>query len=246
MRADRASPRRAVGRGTGLDAAGLERKRATVAAALAPPRRAAAGAASALRRVGGLELAALAGAVGAAATLRLPVMLDGYAIGVAALAAVAPRSGWPARVLIAGHRSAEPGHELVLTELGLEPLLDLRLRLGEASGALLALPLIEAAGALHRQMGTFEEAGVAARADEPAAWPRRRLAGGCSRGLLGALAFLTIVPVPAAGAAALRRRRGLVPARRRGGRRARRRRARSAPSRARAAARARRSRWSCS
>ena len=132
----------------------------TVAAALAPPRRARCAARDALRRVGGLELAALAGAVGAAATLRLPVILDGYAVAAAALAAVR-LDPTGRRVLIAGHRSAEPGHALVLTELGLEPLLDLRLRLGEASGALLALPLIEAAGALHRRMGTFAEAGVA-------------------------------------------------------------------------------------
>lgn len=63
-------------------------------------------------------------------------------------------------VLIAGHRSAEPGHGLVLEELGLEPLLDLRMRLGEASGALIALSIVEAAGALHGSMATFEEAGV--------------------------------------------------------------------------------------
>jgi nicotinate-nucleotide--dimethylbenzimidazole phosphoribosyltransferase len=66
-------------------------------------------------------------------------------------------------VLIAGHRSAERGHRLALAELGLEPLLDLRLRLGEASGALLALPLIAAAGALHAQMATFAQAGVTRR-----------------------------------------------------------------------------------
>ena len=65
--------------------------------------------------------------------------------------------------LIASHRSAEPGHDLVLAELGLEPLLDLRLRLGEASGGLLALPIIGAAGALHAGMATFEEAGVERR-----------------------------------------------------------------------------------
>ncbi len=152
------SPAVAVGRGTGLDAAGLERKRATVTASigrhgsrLAPLH--------ALRAVGGLELAALAGAAAAAAALRLPVLLDGYAVATAALVAARldPLTG---EGLIATHRSAEPGHGLVLTELGLEPLLDLRLRLGEASGALLALPLIEAAGALHRRMGTFEESGV--------------------------------------------------------------------------------------
>jgi nicotinate-nucleotide--dimethylbenzimidazole phosphoribosyltransferase len=153
-----ASPQLAVGRGTGMDAAGLERKRATVAAAL---RRHGArlGPREALRAVGGLEFAALAGACGEAARLRLPVVLDGYAATAAALAAVQLGPA-VAESLIAGHRSAEPGHELLLVELGLEPLLDLRLRLGEASGALLALPLIAAAGALHEEMGTFEESRV--------------------------------------------------------------------------------------
>jgi nicotinate-nucleotide--dimethylbenzimidazole phosphoribosyltransferase len=153
-----ASPSVAVGRGTGLDAEGLERKRALVAAALAlhgSPLEPLA----ALAAVGGLELAALAGAATAAERRGLPVVLDGYAGGAAALVAarIAPAVG---EVLVASHRSAEPGHELVLAELGLEPLLDLRLRLGEASGALLALPIIAAAGALHRGMATFEEAGV--------------------------------------------------------------------------------------
>ena len=113
----------------------------------------------ALKAVGGLEFAALAGAVLEAARLRVPVILDGYAVGAAALAAarLEPMAG---EVLIAGHRSAEPGHDVVLAELGLEPLLDLRLRLGEASGGLLALPLIEAAATLHRGMATFAEADV--------------------------------------------------------------------------------------
>ncbi|HEY1855168.1 MAG TPA: nicotinate-nucleotide--dimethylbenzimidazole phosphoribosyltransferase [Solirubrobacterales bacterium] len=151
-------PELTVGRGSGLDAAGLERKRGMVTSALAlhgsplPAR-------EALRAVGGLELAALSGAIAAACALRLPVVLDGYAVGVAALVA-AQLDPLATELLIASHHSAEPGHGLVLTELGLEPLLDLRLRLGEASGALLALPLIETAGALHRRMGTFEEAGV--------------------------------------------------------------------------------------
>ncbi|MHB1468846.1 MAG: nicotinate-nucleotide--dimethylbenzimidazole phosphoribosyltransferase, partial [Solirubrobacteraceae bacterium] len=137
----------------------VERKRATVTAAL-ERHGARLGAREALRTVGGLELAALAGAVGEAARLRLPVLLDGYAVTAAALAAVQldPPVG---EVLIASHRSAEPGHDPLLAELGLEPLLDLRLRVGEASGALLALPLIEAAGALHSGMGTFAESGVA-------------------------------------------------------------------------------------
>jgi nicotinate-nucleotide--dimethylbenzimidazole phosphoribosyltransferase len=155
-----------VGRGSGLDAGGVERKRAVVAAAIArhgsglPAR-------EALLAFGGLELAALAGAAREAVRLRLPVILDGYAAATAGLVACGldPAVG---EVLIAGHRSAEPGHDLVLAELGLEPLLDLRMRLGEASGAGLALSVIEAAGALHREMATFEEAEVdRARAGRP-------------------------------------------------------------------------------
>ena len=148
-----------VGRGAGVDAAGLDRKRAVVAQAVErhgsrpDPR-------EALIAVGGLELAGLAGAAAEAIALGLPVVLDGYAVGAAALAAVRLDPA-VAEGLIASHRSAEPGHALVLAELGLEPLLDLRLRLGEASGALLALPIIEASGALHREMATFEESGVA-------------------------------------------------------------------------------------
>ena len=153
-----ASPAVTVGRGTGMDSGGLERKRGVVEAALdhhgwrLGPR-------DALRAVGGLELAALAGAASEAARLRLPVVLDGYAVGAAALAA-AQLEPLVAEAFIAGHRSAEPGHDVVLAELGLEPLLDLRLRLGEASGGLLALPLIEAAATLHREMATFAEADV--------------------------------------------------------------------------------------
>jgi len=152
-------PQTVVGRGTGMDSAGLERKRAVVTRALQhhgsplPVHKA-------LCALGGLELAALTGAAREAARLCLPVLLDGYAVTVAALAAVQMQAT-VAETLIAGHRSAEPGHDLLLAELGLEPLLDLRLRLGEASGALLALELIQAAGALHADMGTFEETHVA-------------------------------------------------------------------------------------
>jgi nicotinate-nucleotide--dimethylbenzimidazole phosphoribosyltransferase len=156
-----ASPAETVGRGTGLDSAGLERKRALVARAL-ERNGAPAGGRDTLLAVGGLELAALAGAVAEAARRRLPVLLDGYAVTVAALAAVRLDPG-VGEVLIAGHRSAEPGHARVLEELGLEPLLDLRMRLGEASGALIALPIVEAAGALHGSMATFEEAGIERR-----------------------------------------------------------------------------------
>jgi len=145
----------AVGRGTGMDAKGLERKRAVVDQALTRHGHHL-GPLEALSAMGGLELAVLAGACLEAATLRLPVLLDGFATSVAALAAVGiePTVG---ELLFAGHRSAEPGHQIALLELGLEPILDLRLRLGEGSGALLALPTLEAAAALFGQMGTFAE-----------------------------------------------------------------------------------------
>ncbi|MSW53123.1 MAG: nicotinate-nucleotide--dimethylbenzimidazole phosphoribosyltransferase [Actinobacteria bacterium] len=152
------TPELAVGRGAGADAAGLERKRTVVREALdragrpTTPLRA-------LRELGGFELAGVVGAILEAARRRVPVVLDGFAVGVCALAAV--RLAPAAReALVAGHRSAEPAHGAVLAQLGLEPLLDLRLRLGEASGAALALPLIEQAGRLHRDMETFAEAGV--------------------------------------------------------------------------------------
>lgn len=148
------------GRGTGIDAQMLLRKQELVATALAVNGLPAAGdPLECLRRVGGLELAALAGALLGAAAARRPVLLDGFATGVVALAAY--RTVPALRdYLIAGHRSAEPAHARVLVELGLEPLLDLRLRLGEASGAALALPLVGLAGRLHAEMARFDEANV--------------------------------------------------------------------------------------
>ena len=147
------------GRGTGLDAQGLERKRTLVTAALSantPDRH---DPLECLRRVGGLEFAATCGALLAAATARRPILLDGVVPTVAAL--VACRLAPALRdYLIAGHRSAEPAHDHALTELGLEPLLDLRLRLGEASGAALALPLIGLAARLHTEMRHFDDAAV--------------------------------------------------------------------------------------
>jgi nicotinate-nucleotide--dimethylbenzimidazole phosphoribosyltransferase len=152
-------PDAVCGRGTGLDAQGLERKRAAVAGALAEHAPDPANPLECLRRVGGLDLAAIAGALLAAAAARRPVVLDGFAVGVAALVAVRLEP-CVRDYLLAGHRSAEPAHARVLVELGLEPLLDLRLRLGEASGALLSLPLLELASRLHAEMGTFRESGV--------------------------------------------------------------------------------------
>jgi nicotinate-nucleotide--dimethylbenzimidazole phosphoribosyltransferase len=153
-----ASSERTVGRGTGMDAPGLARKRAIVTAAV-ELHGGRLDARAALLALGGLELAALVGATIECSRRHIPVVLDGYATTVAALLAarIDPRVG---ECLIASHRSSEPGHDLVLAELGLEPLLDLRLRLGEASGGLLAIPLIEASGALYQQMATFEESSV--------------------------------------------------------------------------------------
>ncbi|MDE3131700.1 MAG: nicotinate-nucleotide--dimethylbenzimidazole phosphoribosyltransferase, partial [Acidobacteriota bacterium] len=155
----RLPPEAVCGRGTGLDAQGLARKRAAVAAALAANAPEPNDPLECLRRVGGLELAALVGALLAAASEKRLIILDGFAVGVAALTAYRLQ---PALrdYLIAGHRSAEPAHHRVLTELGLEPLLDLRLRLGEASGAALALPLLSLASKLHHGMRHFDEAGV--------------------------------------------------------------------------------------
>jgi nicotinate-nucleotide--dimethylbenzimidazole phosphoribosyltransferase len=113
----------------------------------------------ALATVGGLEIAALVGAMLAAGEARVPVVLDGFITGAAALVAVAITPNLGPR-LIASHRSTEPGHRIVLDQLALEPLLDLELRLGEGSGAALALPIIRAAALLLSEMATFDSAGV--------------------------------------------------------------------------------------
>jgi nicotinate-nucleotide--dimethylbenzimidazole phosphoribosyltransferase len=116
-----------------------------------------------LREVGGLEIAALAGFYTAAAEAGVPVLLDGFITTAAALVAVRanPQVGeW----LLASHVSQEQGHRSALAALNLNPVLDLGLRLGEASGAALAFPIIQSALTLHREMATFTEAGVAAGA----------------------------------------------------------------------------------
>jgi len=154
----RLPPEAVCGRGTGLDAQGLERKRAAVAAALRT-NEVNGDTLECLRCLGGHEFSALVGAMLACAAARRVVLLDGFATGVAAL--VACRLQPAVRdYLLAGHRSAEPAHGVVLSELGLEPLLDLRMRLGEASGAALALPLLTLAARLHNEMGRFAESGV--------------------------------------------------------------------------------------
>jgi nicotinate-nucleotide--dimethylbenzimidazole phosphoribosyltransferase len=153
-----------VGRGTGLDDAQLARKQAVIARAIARHRPQAQTPFDALCAVGGLEIAALVGAmIGAAADL-LPVVIDGFIGTVAALAAT--RIAPPARdALLFAHRSAETGHRLALEALDAVPLLDLNMRLGEGSGAALALPLIEASARLLREMASFEQAGVSTKRD---------------------------------------------------------------------------------
>ena len=147
------------GRGTGVDDEGLRRKVEAVRLALAANEPAADDPVGALAALGGYELAALVGVCLGAAAAGAVTLLDGFVTGAAALVAarLAPEA---AARMVASHRSPEPGHALVLADLGLRPLLDLGLRLGEGTGAALALPLVSAALALLSDMATFETAGV--------------------------------------------------------------------------------------
>jgi nicotinate-nucleotide--dimethylbenzimidazole phosphoribosyltransferase len=148
-----------TGLGTGLDAAGRERKAHLIDAALARHRLAGAATERVLAAVGGLEIAAICGAIIASAQRRIPVLVDGFIVSVAALAATRLNPSCRA-YLIFSHRSAEQGHRTVLETLDAQPLLDLDLRLGEGSGAALALPILRLACALHNGMATFAEAAV--------------------------------------------------------------------------------------
>lgn len=154
-----AAPASVVGRGTGVDDARLAHKVAMVEQALAANQPAPDDPLDVLAKVGGFEIAGLAGVMLAAAARRLPVVIDGFISGAAALAAarLAPNV---TPYLIASHRSDELGHQLMLEALGLRPLLDLGMRLGEGTGAVLAMHLVEAAVRLHAEMATFAEAGV--------------------------------------------------------------------------------------
>lgn len=155
-----------VGAGTGLDAVRMVQKKNLIGRALALHGEHIAAAASpgweALRRVGGLEIAAMSAAMIAAAQRRVPVLVDGFIVSAAALAAVRINPGlrpW----LLFSHQSAERGHIRLLETLQAQPLLALDLRLGEGSGAALALPLVRLACAIHNNMATFAEAAVADR-----------------------------------------------------------------------------------
>jgi nicotinate-nucleotide--dimethylbenzimidazole phosphoribosyltransferase len=154
-----ATPDEACGRGTGLDDEGLARKRDVVTRALELHRSSADDPIGALAAVGGFELGVLAGLALGAAARGVPVLVDGYPASSAVLVAAALAPNLPGS-LIAAHRSSEPGHRIVLDKLGLHPLLDLELRLGEGSGAALALPLLGAALAILDEMATFASAGV--------------------------------------------------------------------------------------
>ena len=153
-----------TGRGTGVDDAGLSRKNAAIDAALALHGAALDDPLEIMRRLGGREIAAMAGAIVAARMNRAPVVLDGY---VACAAAALLHALDPQAIdhCMAGHVSAEGAHRSVLARLGKRPLLDLDMRLGEGSGAALAIGLIRAALACHRDMATFETASVSGKTE---------------------------------------------------------------------------------
>ncbi|MUL43132.1 nicotinate-nucleotide--dimethylbenzimidazole phosphoribosyltransferase [Streptomonospora sp. PA3] len=157
-----ADPAEVTGRGTGADDAALEHKIDVVRRGLAANEIDPSDPVGVLAAVGGFEHAALSGFILGAAALRVPVLLDGVIAGAAALAAAAmePLS---LNACFAGHRSTEPGHAAVLDHIGLRPLVDLEMRLGEGSGALLALPLLQGSVRALRNVATFDAAGVSER-----------------------------------------------------------------------------------
>lgn len=148
-----------VGRGTGIDDGGWARKTAAIRDALYRCRDSGTDPVALLRICGGADLAAIAGFCAQAAVRRTPLLLDGLVVTAAALAAerMAPgaRLWWQA-----GHRSTEPAHDVALDRLGLDPIVDMRMRLGEGTGAVIALPVVRAAVAALGSMATFDEAGI--------------------------------------------------------------------------------------
>lgn len=161
------SPDEVVGRGTGVDDEGLNRKVKAVKAALQRHRGTCQGRPSAwLAAVGGFEIAAMSGAIEQAAALSLPLVVDGF-IATSAAAVSMAENPLARECLFFSHCSAEGGHRRVLETLGVEPILDLDLRLGEGTGAALAMSIVSGAAALLREMATFQSAGVAEKRDEP-------------------------------------------------------------------------------
>ncbi len=154
--------RQVTGRGTGLDDTGLDRKVAIIERALQVNQPDPRDGLDVLSKVGGLEIAGLAGVILGAAARRVPVVVDGFISGAAALAA-AELCPEVKPYLIAAHQSVEIGHRAILERLGLRPLINLDLRLGEGTGAALAFHLIEGAARILNEMATFAEAGVSAK-----------------------------------------------------------------------------------
>jgi nicotinate-nucleotide--dimethylbenzimidazole phosphoribosyltransferase len=154
-----------AGRGTGVDDAGLARKRAVIDRALARHPTSLADPLACAATFGGRELAAILGATMAARHRRIPVLLDGF-VSTAAAAPLAKLHPGALEHAMAAHVSAEAGHRLLLKGLGLQPLLDLDMRLGEGSGAAVAVLLLRAALACHTGMATFAQAGVAEKSSE--------------------------------------------------------------------------------
>jgi nicotinate-nucleotide--dimethylbenzimidazole phosphoribosyltransferase len=153
------APAEVTGRGTGVDDARLSGKVSAIERALAINRPEATDPLDVLAKVGGFEIAGLAGVILGAAERKMPVVLDGFITGAAALIA-AGLCPSVREYLIAAHRSAEPGHAFILRHLGLKPLFDLDLRLGEGTGAVLAFSLLEASLRILAEMATFASAGV--------------------------------------------------------------------------------------
>jgi nicotinate-nucleotide--dimethylbenzimidazole phosphoribosyltransferase len=154
------SPREVTGRGTGIDDAGLAHKIDVIDRAIAKNKPSPGAPLEALAAVGGFEIAGLVGVVLGAAGRKIPLMIDGFITVAAALVAarLAPAvHGY----LIASHRSVEPGHVHATAALGVEPLFDLQMRLGEGTGAALAMQMLDASIAILREMATFEDAHVA-------------------------------------------------------------------------------------
>jgi nicotinate-nucleotide--dimethylbenzimidazole phosphoribosyltransferase len=148
-----------VGRGTGIDDESLRNKIRIIELALEKNRPNASDGLDVLSKVGGFEIGGIAGCLLAGAYHRRPVVIDGFISTAGALIAHA-LCPTVAQYLFAGHRSQEPGHRIMLEHLGLEPIIDLGLRLGEGTGAALAMGVIESATRIFREVLTFEEAGV--------------------------------------------------------------------------------------
>lgn len=155
----RLPPRSVAGRGTGVDDVGLERKISVIEQGLDVNKPEASDPMGALAAVGGLEIGALAGVMLGCAQARVPVIVDGFISGAAALLAARLHPG-AGDYMIASHLSVEPGHRVALDEIGLVPFLDLQMRLGEGTGAVLAAWVIEASVKVLAEMATFDEAGV--------------------------------------------------------------------------------------